>query len=180
MIARLQGKVIERIPPFLVIDVSGIGFKVQAPLSSFEKIEIDKEIVIYTKCLIKEDEAFIYGFLGKDELSVFVDLISVSGVGPKLALNILSTFSPETVSQAIEGENLEMISSVPKIGRKLASKIVLELKGKLSLGEKPTIFNQAVHALCALGLSRGEAIQRLKTLPKDLSLEEMIKASLRQ
>jgi len=179
VIGRLRGNVIEKTPPFFILDVSGVGFVVQAPLSSFDTIKENQEIILYTKCLFKDEEAFIYGFLTKDELNIFTDLISVSGVGPKLALNLLSTFPPDQISQAIENENLELLSSVPKIGKKLASKIVLELKGKLSFAEKATVFNQAVHALCSLGLTRVEAIQRLRGLPTDISLEELIKRALR-
>ena len=180
MIGRLSGKVLEKTPPFFTLDVSGIGFLIQTPLSTFDLIEKDQEITLYTKCLFKEDEAFIYGFLNQDELKIFQDLISVPGLGPKSALNILSRFSPKDISQAIEDENLELLSSVSKIGRKLASKIVLELKGKLKFVEKPTVFNQAVNALCSLGLTRTEAIQRLKELPKDLTLEELVKQALRK
>ena len=179
MIGRLKGKVTEKTPPFFILDVSGVGFVVQAPLSSFDMIKENQEITLFTKFLFKEEEAFIYGFLKKDELNIFTDLISVSGVGPKLALNLLSNFKPEEINQAIENENLELLSSVPKIGKKLASKIVLELKGKLTFTDKPTVFNQAINALCSLGLTRAEAVQRLKGLPKDISLEKLIKQALR-
>jgi Holliday junction DNA helicase RuvA len=180
MIGRLKGKVSEKSPPFFILDVGGIGFLIQAPLSTFEKIEENQAVTLYTQCLFKEDEAFIYGFLDQGELKTFQDLVSVPGVGPKSALNILSRFSPGQISEAIENENLELLSSVPKIGKKVVSKIVLELKGKLKFVEKTTVFSQALNALCSLGLSRGEAIQRLKELPKNLSLEEMVKQALRK
>jgi Holliday junction DNA helicase RuvA len=179
MIGRLRGKVIEKTPSFFILDVSGVGFIVHSPLSSFDLIKENQEVNLYTKCIFKEEEAFIYGFFKKDELNIFTDLIVVSGVGPKLALNLLSKFTPEEIFQAIENENLDLLSSVPKIGKKLASKIVLELKGKLSFAEKPTMFSQAVNALCSLGLTRAEAVERVKRLPKDISLEELIKRALR-
>lgn len=180
MIGRLRGRISEKTPPFLIIDVSGIGFLVQAPLSIFDRIEENKEITLYTKCLFKEDEAFIYGFLKSSDLKAFEDLISVSGVGPKSALNFLSRFSPQEIFQAIEDENIGLLSSVSKIGKKLASKIILELKGKLKLAEESTTFSQALNALCSLGLSRSEAVQKLKGLPKDLPVEELIKRALRK
>jgi len=180
MIGRLKGKVTEKTPPFFILDVSGIGFLIQAPLSAFDHIEENQEITLFTKCLFKEPEAFIYGFLNQADLKAFQDLTSVSGVGPKSALNFLTRFSPEEIFQAIEDENLALLSSVPKIGKKLASKIVLELKGKLKFEEKSTVFNQAVNALCSLGLTRSEAIERLKGLPKELSLEELVKQALRK
>lgn len=180
MIGRLKGKIIEKSPPFITLDVSGIGFTVQCPLSVFEHIEENQEVTIFTKCLFKEDEAFVYGFSEKDQLNMFNTLTSVPGLGPKSALNLLSKFSPEEISQAVETEDLELLSSVPKIGKKLASKVILELKGKVSLVGKPTNFNQAISALCALGLTRAEAIQRLNGLPNNLKLEELVKRALRK
>jgi Holliday junction DNA helicase RuvA len=180
MIGRLQGKVLEKTPPFFILDVSGIGFMVQTPLSSFKRIEEHQEVVVYTKCLIKDEEAYVYGFLNRDELDTFVCLISVPGVGPKSALNLLSSFSPDEITRAIESENVELLSSVTKVGKKLASKIILELKGKLSLAEKPTPFKKAITALCKLGLTRSEAIERLKGLPENLSLEELVRQALRK
>ncbi len=180
MIRILRGRVLEKISPHFVLDVSGIGFLIHSPLSTFDHIQENNEVTIYTQCLFKEDEGFIYGFLNPDELKTFQDLISVPGVGPKSSLNILSRFSPEEISQAIEHENLELLASVPKIGKKVASKIVLELKGKLRFAEESTVTNQAVNALCSLGLTRNEAIQRVKGLPKELSLEELVKRALRK
>ncbi|MCK4941148.1 Holliday junction branch migration protein RuvA [candidate division WOR-3 bacterium] len=180
MIGRLKGMVIEKSPPFFILDVSGIGFVVQCPLSIFDQVKENEEIIIYTKCLFKEEEAFVYGFLSQDQLNMFNTLTSVPGLGPKSALNMLSKFTPEEITQAIETEDLDLLSSVPKIGKKLASKIILELKGKVSLVGKPSVFNQAITALCSLGLTRAEAIQRLKGLPNNLSLEELVKRALRK
>ncbi|HEC77983.1 MAG TPA: Holliday junction branch migration protein RuvA [candidate division WOR-3 bacterium] len=180
MIGRLTGKVYEKTPPFFILDVSGIGYLIQSPLSTFKQIKEEEEITLYTKCIFKEDEAFIYGFLTREELKIFEELISVSGVGPKSGLNLLSSFSPEEISEAIENENVELLSSVPKIGKKIASKIILELKGKLKFDETPKLFTQAVNALCSLGISRSEALQRLKGLPQNLTLEELVKQALRK
>lgn len=180
MIGRLKGRVIEKSPPFFTLDVSGIGFVVQSPLSIFDRIIEHEEIVIYTKCLFKEEEAFIYGFLSQEQLDMFNTLTSVPGLGPKSALNLLSRFAPEEISGAIETEAIEVLCSVPKIGKKLASKMILELKGKIITAGKPSAFDQAVNALCSLGLTRTEAIQRLQGLPNNLSLEELIKRALRK
>ncbi len=179
MIGRLTGRIVEKSPPLLILDVSGIGFALQCPLSVFDRIGENNEITVFTKCLFKEEEAFVYGFLDKEELNMFNTLISVPGLGPKSALNLLSKFTPEELSHAVETEDIELLSSVPKIGKKLASKIILELKGKICLVGKPTVFNQAITALCSLGLTRTEAIQRLKGLPNDMPLEEIVKRALR-
>ncbi len=179
MIGRLKGRVIEKSPPFFIVDVSGVGFVIQSPLSIFDHIKENEEITLYTKCLFKEEEAFIYGFLHQGQLDMFNTLTSVPGVGPKSALNLLSRFSAEDISRAIDTEDVDLLSSVPKIGKKLASKMILELKGKIVMAVKPTAFDQAVTALCSLGLTRSEAMQRLQGLPNDLSLEELIKRALR-
>ncbi len=180
MIGRLKGVVIDKSPPFFTLDVSGIGFVVQCPLSVFDQIKLNEEIVIYTKCLFKEEEAFVYGFSNREQLNMFDTLTSVPGLGPKSALNMLSKFTPDDITQAVETEDLELLSSVPKIGKKLASKIILELKGKVTLVGKPSVFNQAITALCSLGLTRAEAVQRLKGLPNNLSLEELVKRAIRK
>jgi len=179
MIGRLIGKIIEKNPPYLILNVSGIGFLIQLPLNTFEKLEINQEIILYTKSLIKEEEMLLFGFLDKTELEIFEALISVPGLGPKSALTLLSNFTPEEITEAIEEENLEMLSSVPRIGKKLASKIILEMKGKLSFVRATGTFEQALNALCALGLNRNEALTRLKGLPNNLTVEELIKEALR-
>ena len=101
MIGRLKGTVIEKSPPFFILDVSGIGFVVQCPLSIFDKIKESEEIVIYTKCLFKEEEAFVYGFPNQDQLNMFNTLTSVPGLGPKSALNMLSKFTPDDFNLVI-------------------------------------------------------------------------------
>jgi len=179
MIGRLKGTILERTNDHFIIDISGVGYVVYAPASTLKKITPGGELFVYTKCLYKEEEAFIYGFLTRDELTTFEDLISVSGVGPKLGLNLLSAFSPAEIYRAVEEENVDLLSSVPKVGPKIASKIILDLKGKLSFIEKSTAFSQAMNTLCSLGLSRVEAINKLKDLPPNLSLEEMVKQALK-
>lgn len=180
MIGRLRGTVAEKNPPFFILDVAGVGYLIQSPLSTFNRIAEGQEATLYTKCVYKEDDASIYGFLTPEELKTFADLISVSGVGPKSGLSFLSTFSPDEISQAVDSENLDVLSSVPRIGKKLASKIVLELKGKLKFDEKPQVYEQAINALCSLGLTHAEAVQRLKGLPQELPLEEIVKQALRK
>jgi Holliday junction DNA helicase RuvA len=180
MIGRLTGKIVEKSPPFLTLEVSGIGFVVQCPLPVFEKIEPDALITLYTKCLFKEEEAFLYGFPDRDQLDMFNTLTSVPGLGPKSALNFLSNFTVDELSRAVEDEDIELLCSVPKVGKKLAGKMILELKGKICLVKKPTAFSQAVNALCSLGLTRVEATERLKGLPNNMPLEELVTRALRK
>jgi len=180
MIGRLRGTVIEKGPDFLIVDVAGVGYVVIPPASTLKKFEVGREYSLYTKCRYTDEEAFLYGFLQREELTLFEALISVSGVGPKLGLNLLSAFTPDEIYRAVEAENVEMLSTVPKVGPKIASKIILDLKGKLSFAERSSAFSQAMNTLCSLGLTRVEAIAKLKNLPPNLSPEEMIKQALQK
>lgn len=180
MIGRLKGKVLEKEGDHFILDLAGVGYVVHAPASTLKKIETGQDLTVFTKCLYKEEEAFIYGFLTRDEMVIFEELISVSGVGPRLGLNLLSAFTPDEIYRAVEAENVELLSSVPKVGPKVASKIILDLKGKLNFVERSSIFSQAVNTLCSLGLTRVEAINKIKDLPPGLALEEMIKQALKK
>jgi Holliday junction DNA helicase RuvA len=181
MIGRLTGKIIELTPPSLILDIQGVGYQVHMPTSSFKGLAAGQELTLFTKYIIKEEEAFIYGFIAKEDKATFEQLISVPGIGPKSALTLLSNFKPQEIARAIEDENISLLASVPKIGQKLASKIVLELKGKLEFTKEASTFSQAVSALVGLGLTRVEAINRLRQLPdsQNLSVEEMIKLALK-
>ncbi len=180
MIGRLRGTVSEIQPPFLILDVAGIGFTVEAPMSLFGKLKVNQEIMLYTKTRIKEDELLLYGFLNLEDLKLFNDLISVTGVGPKSALNMLGRFSAREIKRAIDAEDVDLLASVPKVGKKSASKIVLDLKGKLTFAERSSNLQQAINALCSLGLSRNEAQEKLKGLSNNLSVEELIKEALKR
>ena len=180
MIGRLRGIIIDIQPPFIILDVNGVGFNLEVPISLFEKIKNNQEIILYTKTRIKEDELLLYGFITAEDLKLFNDLISVTGVGPKSALNILGRFSAQKIKQAIDAEDVEMLSSVPKVGKKIASKIVLDLKGKLTFAEPSSNLQQAINALCSLGLSRNEAQEKLKGLNSKSPVEELIKEALKK
>ncbi|OGC43159.1 Holliday junction DNA helicase RuvA [candidate division WOR-3 bacterium RBG_13_43_14] len=180
MIGRLRGTISDIQPPFLILDISGIGFSIEAPISLFGKIKNNQELTLYTKTRIKEDELLLYGFSTIEDLKLFNNLTSVTGVGPKSALNILGRFSAREIEQAIDAEDVELLASVPKVGKKIASKIVLDLKGKLTFAESSGNLQQAVNALCSLGLSRNEAQEKLKGLSNKLPVEELIKEALKK
>ena len=180
MIGRLRGLVSDLQPPFLILDVNGIGYNIEIPISLFEKIKNNQELTLYTKTRIKEDEILLYGFLTAEDLKLFNNLISVTGVGPKSALNILGRFTAQEIKQAINDEDIDLLASVPKVGKKIASKIVLDLKGKISFAEPSSNLQQAISALCSLGLSRSEAQEKLKGLNGKIPVEDLIKEALKK
>lgn len=179
MIYSLTGIIREKVPPRLIVEVGGVGFLVFMPLSLFDKIGgPGDKLSILTRLIVKEDAMELYGFLTSAELCLFEDLITVPGIGPKSGLSLLSRFSVAELVEAIENQNDELLSTVSGIGKKTAAKIILELKGKIKFEKDKPSFNQAVEALISLGLTRGEAIERLKGVDPRLAAGEMIKKVL--
>lgn len=180
MIGMLKGTILEITDNTLVVNVHGIGFVITVTAHYARDLRCGQDVSLHTRCVFRDDGMAIYGFAGTEERDAFEKLTSVSGVGPKLAMNILGRLSPAQIAQAVEQENLSVFSSIAKIGSKLASKIILELKGKLSFAPSTASFAQALSALCSLGLTRNEALERLKRLDPELPVEEMVKQALKQ
>ncbi len=175
---------------FIVIDVGGVGYKVYTSASNLATVNSDF-VTFYTYMYIREDIMDIFGFLTTEELGLFENLISVSGVGPKAALAILSALSPKDLILAIISNDTKSITKAPGVGAKIAQRIILELKGKLSDEEiKETAFGtetfihsdnfaEAVNALVSLGYSAQEARHAMQTVPENLTLEDSIMAALK-
>ena len=170
-----------------IINVNGIGFKVYLPTSAFGKLgAIGKEVKLYTHLHLREDEATLYGFASSDELRLFQTLISVSGLGPRLALSMLSAMNVEQLVMAIASGNASLLTVIPGIGKKMADRIVLELKDKVGAGWVTAPAAQLAEenaevltALTSLGYSVSEASRAVATLPSsNLSLEEKVKLAL--
>ena len=188
MISSLHGKVESLGSDFAIINVGGIGFQVYMPTSTLSTLgAIGKEVQLYTHLHLREDNATLYGFGSADELMLFQSLISVSGLGPKLALAMLSGMRVEQLVTAIATGGADLLTVIPGIGRKVANRIVLELKEKIGAGWITTPATQLAQentdvlaALTALGYSAAEAIKAVATLPaaSDLSLEEKLKLAL--
>jgi len=188
MISSLHGKVESLGSDFAIINVGGIGFQVYMPTSTLSTLgAIGKEVQLYTHLHLREDNATLYGFGSADELTLFQSLISVSGLGPKLALAMLSGMRVEQLVTAIATGGADLLTVIPGIGRKVANRIVLELKEKIGAGWITTPTTQLAQentdvlaALTALGYSAAEAIKAVATLPaaSDLSLEEKLKLAL--
>ncbi len=188
MIASLHGVLESLGSDGVVVNVNGIGFRVFLPTSALSSLSgVGKEVHLHTYLHLREDNVALYGFASPDELRLFQTLLSVSGLGPKLALAMLSTLSLEQLALAIAGGNADLLTTVPGIGKKTASRVILELKDKVGAGWVTTPGMAAVGengdvlaALVSLGYSAAEASQAVASLPQDkaLSLEERVRLAL--
>ena len=184
----LKGKIVRKIDNILVLDINGVGFKIYTSAFTLANIKVDSEVIIYTYTYVREDTLDIYGFSTEEELSFFIKLISISGVGPRLALAILSTISTQDIIVAVLSDDAKKISRSPGVGPKLAQRIILELKDKMKDSElqqmvtiQSTFSSQkaeAVSALVGLGYKEEEAQHAVSTVGECNSLEEVIKKSL--
>ncbi len=188
MIASLQGKLESLGSNGAVINVGGIGFQVYMPTSTLSTLgAIGKEVKLHTYLHLREDNVALYGFASTEELGLFQNLLSVSGIGPKLALAMLSAMSIEKLTMAIVTGSADLLTEIPGIGKKTANRLILELKDKLGAGWITTPGVQLAEenaevmaALTTLGYSIAEATRAVASLPADskLSLEDRVKLAL--
>jgi len=188
MIASLHGKLESGGSDGAIINVGGIGFRVYMPTSTLSTLgKIGEEVELHTYLHLREDNAALYGFASTDELGLFQNLISVSGLGPKLALAMLSAMNIERLTMAIATSSADLLTEIPGIGKKMANRLILELKEKIGAGWITTPAVQlaeenaeAVSALTSLGYSVSEATRAVASLPPDskLSLEDKVKQAL--
>jgi Holliday junction DNA helicase RuvA len=188
MIASLSGKLESLNSDSAIINVGGVGFKVFMPTSSLTIIGMSGDMVkVYTHMHVREDNIALYGFPTSEELWLFETLLGVTGLGPKLSLAMLSTLSPDQITMAIATGSVDMLDMIPGIGKKVANRIILELKEKIGAGWVITPATQAsqenadvLAALTALGYSAAEAVNAVAALPTDpkLKLEEKVKLAL--
>jgi len=188
VISSLHGKLESLGSDGAIINVGGIGFQVYMPTSDLSTLgTTGDDVKLYTHLHLREDNVALYGFTTADELRLFETLIGVSGIGPKLGLAMLSALSVEQITMAIATGSIDMLTMTPGIGKKTASRIILELKEKIGAGWVITPATalarentDVLAALTALGYSAAEATRAVATLPPatDLSLEEKIKLAL--
>jgi len=186
VIARLRGKAVARGPDALVLDVGGVGYLLQPTRRAAQEARGKGEVVIETYLHVREDVLQLYGFADADERELFEQLLSVSGVGPKVALAIVSGSTPEELRRAIALEDTARFQAIPGIGKKTAQRVVLELKEKLGdelavparAGARPHLV--AREALMELGYSLVEADQALAEIDPDLPAEERVRLALRK
>jgi Holliday junction DNA helicase RuvA len=189
MIATLEGILEYRGDDSIIINVGGIGFRVYVPSSTLSQLGAVKgKVSLYTHLHVREDNISLYGFASSEELALFKNLISISGIGSKSALAILSALNPEQLVMAITSGDIDFLSQAPGVGKKMASRLVVELKGKLEKEWKDVALPLApesadvISALTGLGYSVAEATKAISKLPisEELSLEEKIKMALQQ
>ena len=188
MIASLHGTLESLGSDWAIINVGGIGFQVYMPTSTLSTLgKIGEEVKLHTYLHLREDNAALYGFASTDELGLFQNLISVSGLGPKLALAMLSAMNIERLTMAIATSSADLLTEIPGIGKKMANRLILELKEKIGAGWITTPAVQlaeenaeVVAALTSLGYSVAEATRAVGSLPPDskLSLEDRVKQAL--
>lgn len=190
MIVRLSGTLVSRQPPSLVLEVGGVGYEVEAPLNVFDRLPADGEpLTILTHLVVKEDAHVLYGFLSQADRRLFRELLKVSGIGPRLALAILSGVSGDDFALMVEAGDSQALTRLPGIGKKTAERLILEMRGKVSdlggetglAGGALSAEGEAREALTALGYSSSEALKMIKAVgEKDLSAEALIRAALRK
>ncbi|HEC21512.1 MAG TPA: Holliday junction branch migration protein RuvA [Chloroflexi bacterium] len=188
MIASITGTLQSVREQSIIIGVGGIGLEVHVPTGVFNALgEIGQPVELVTHLVVREDSLTLYGFLHEEERQVFEMLLSVSGVGPRLALAVLSTLSLDMLVSAVQRDEAEIITRVPGVGKKTAQKIVLELKGRLLPETMPSelvtvsrLDTEVIAALTSLGYSLVEAQAALQSIPRDApeDLEERVRLAL--
>ncbi|HPX89170.1 MAG TPA: Holliday junction branch migration protein RuvA [Methylophilaceae bacterium] len=187
MIARLNGILIEKHPPQIVIDCNGVGYEVEVPMSTFYNLpELGSKVNLLTYFVVREDAQLLYGFGSEQEKSTFKQLLKVNGIGAKSALSILSGVSIDDLIQAVSMQEVGMLTRIPGIGKKTAERLLLELKDKFSVAGLAQTASQAksathdiLNALVALGYNEREAMAAVKLLDKEVSVTDGIKQALK-
>ncbi|MDB4345866.1 Holliday junction branch migration protein RuvA [bacterium] len=197
MIARLKGIVLESTPLMVVLESAGVGYEVNIPVTTAEKVPaIGVECSLYTHSVYREDSATLYGFATRDDRDFFRLLVEkVSGIGPKIAISMLSRMSPELLRSAIASSDVTLLSKCPGIGKKTAERMVIELKDKVGVStsagvtesgqansSEPSAFQDAVASLMTLGYKPADADKLIRKavskLDANASVEELIKVAL--
>ncbi len=184
MIGSLRGKLISRRPDNVLVEVNGVGYHVNVPLSILSHLPDEGSSVflhIYTH--VREDALHLYGFSDEEGKKIFTTLLGITGIGPKMALNILSGASHDEILNAIETEDVAFLCRIPGLGKKTAHRLILELKGKLLTAEKPKdrVFEDTLSALVNLGYKKSEAQESLELAYKrgHKDIETLLRASLK-
>ena len=190
MISRLTGKLVEKTPPQIVIDVNGVGYEADVSMQTFYNLPpLGETVQVFTQLVVREDAHLLFGFVTAEERKTFRQLIKVSGIGAKTALGILSAMTADELAQAVAEEDVKRLSSAPGIGKKTAERMVLELRGKLithtvtdGLFVAPSEndeTNDIVSTLLALGYSEREAKAAVKGIPKGTDVGEGVRLALK-
>jgi len=189
VIGRLTGVLLEKNPPQVLVDVSGVGYEVEVPMSTFYNLpQTGERVTLHTQFIVREDAQLLYGFATDRERATFRQLLKVNGIGAKSALGILSGLSVEDLAQAITLQEPSLLTRIPGIGKKTAERLLLELKGKLGFeaalpsaggASASNGGHDTLNALLALGYNEREALAAVKQLPADVSVSDGIRQALK-
>lgn len=190
MISRLTGKLVEKNPPQIVIDVNGVGYEADVSMQTFCNLPpVGESVQLFTQLIIREDAHLLFGFATAEERKTFRQLIKVSGIGAKTALGILSAMTADELARAVAEEDVKRLSSAPGIGKKTAERMVLELRGKLvahtvtdglfAAAPAADETEDIVGTLLALGYSEREAKAAVKGVPKGTDVGEGVRLALK-
>jgi Holliday junction DNA helicase RuvA len=187
MIARLNGLLLEKAPPFIVIDCGGVGYEVEVPMSTFYHLpELGAKVQLLTYMVVREDAQLLYGFATEQEKQTFKQLLKVNGIGAKSALGILGGVSVADLAAAVGAQDSSMLIRIPGIGKKTAERLLLELKGKFAMTDTlgvahatKSATHDVLNALLALGYNEREAQVAVKQLDADISVSDGIKQALK-
>lgn len=195
MIGLLRGKLLTKQPPDLMLDVNGVGYELQASMTTFYDLpELQTEVTLYTHFVVREDAQLLFGFSSQTERELFRHLLKVNGVGPKMALAIVSGMNPAEFRQVIHAGDITRLSRIPGVGKKTAERLVVELRDRLpktadaDTSNTPTptftpnvsVSDEAINALLALGYKPTQASQMVAAYENQgLTVEEMIRQALR-
>lgn len=188
MISQLRGTLIGLQPPSVILDVQGVGYEVEAPMSTIYNLPaVGEPLSLLTHLVVREDAQLLYGFKTEAERYAFRLLIKISGIGPRIGLAVLSGLTVDQLSQAISLQDPASLTRVPGIGKKTAERLVLELKGKLApalpspgMSGRPDTAAEVLRALGALGYSEKEAMAACQALPEDATVSDGIRLALKQ
>ena len=187
MIGRIHGVVVEKNFPQVVVDCHGVGYEIDVPMSTFYPLPaVNHEVTLFTHMVVREDAHLLFGFLTERERAAFRQLLKISGVGPKVALSVLSGMSVDDLAGAVQAEDAGRLTKIPGIGKNTAERLVLELRDKLpkTLGVARAEAAGAqggdvANALLALGYNEREAQAAIKQLPADLQIADAIRQALK-
>lgn len=190
MIGRIAGTLLLKNPPDILVDVQGIGYEVAVPMSTlYDLPPVGQPVTLWTHLVVREDALLLHGFHSEAERSAFRALIRISGVGPRMALAVLSGLSVDELCRAVAEQETGRITRVPGIGKKTAERLLLELKGRLAPPsgtdgtlplERQDASDDILRALLALGYSEKESAAAIARLPADTSVNDGIRQSLKR
>ena len=187
MIGRIQGKILEKIPPYILVDCNGVGYEIEVPMTTFYDLpEVGSEVELLTHFLVREDAQLLFGFATDKERIIFRKLLKVNGIGAKASLSILGGMTVNELTHSIQTQDVNSLTKIPGVGKKTAERLILELKDKFSDTEFAASKNQGSselsdiqNALLALGYNQKDILTVTKDLDENVTVNDGIKQALK-